>query len=119
MPSIPSFGLSCRADDTIKKRGGQFVHGCPYLPGDNRTQSGLRVDSEVLIMVSLKNLVRDNIPIWRSANDIVMTAGRNCMICLTRIVQLIGPAILDSFIVWERYGEILYICGTAISRFRA
>eukprot|EP00959_Pyramimonas_sp_CCMP1952_P359503 7528005-Pyramimonas_sp.AAC.1 len=51
MPSILNIGLSCRADDTTKKRGRQFAHGCPYLPGDNRIQSGLRVDSEVLIKV--------------------------------------------------------------------
>eukprot|EP00959_Pyramimonas_sp_CCMP1952_P129299 2703577-Pyramimonas_sp.AAC.1 len=50
MPSILSIGLSCRADDAIKKRGRQFVHGCPYLLGHNWIQSGLRVDSEVLIM---------------------------------------------------------------------
>eukprot|EP00959_Pyramimonas_sp_CCMP1952_P391359 8201550-Pyramimonas_sp.AAC.1 len=41
-------------------------------------------------MVSLKNLVRDNIPIWRSANDIVMTAGRNGGNPPTHIAQLIG-----------------------------
>eukprot|EP00959_Pyramimonas_sp_CCMP1952_P192818 4031949-Pyramimonas_sp.AAC.1 len=41
-------------------------------------------------MVSLKNLVRDSIPIWRSANDVVMTAGRNGRIPPTHIVQLIG-----------------------------
>eukprot|EP00959_Pyramimonas_sp_CCMP1952_P015743 332986-Pyramimonas_sp.AAC.1 len=41
-------------------------------------------------MVSLKNLIRDNIPMWRSASDIVMTAGRHGMIPPTHIVQLIG-----------------------------
>eukprot|EP00959_Pyramimonas_sp_CCMP1952_P082895 1732527-Pyramimonas_sp.AAC.1 len=45
-PIILSIGLSCRAEDTSKKRGRQFVHRCPYLPGDNRIQPGLRVDSE-------------------------------------------------------------------------
>eukprot|EP00959_Pyramimonas_sp_CCMP1952_P111794 2338372-Pyramimonas_sp.AAC.1 len=41
-------------------------------------------------MVSLKNLIRDNIPAWRSANGVVMTAGRNGRIPPTHIVQLIG-----------------------------
>eukprot|EP00959_Pyramimonas_sp_CCMP1952_P411809 8629585-Pyramimonas_sp.AAC.1 len=68
-------GLSCRADDTTKGKGRQFVHACPYLPGNNRIQSGLRVDSEVLIMVSLKNLPRDSTVIWRSANDTIASAG--------------------------------------------
>eukprot|EP00959_Pyramimonas_sp_CCMP1952_P429533 8995724-Pyramimonas_sp.AAC.1 len=90
MPSILSIGLSCRADDTSKKRGRQFVHGCPYLPGDNRIQSGLLMDLEALILVSLKNLIRDNIPVWRPANDIVMTAGRNGRIPPTHIAQSIG-----------------------------
>eukprot|EP00959_Pyramimonas_sp_CCMP1952_P440136 9214524-Pyramimonas_sp.AAC.1 len=70
IPNILSIGLSCRADDTVKKRGRQLVHGCPYLPGGSRIQSGLRMDSEVLVIVSMKNLIRDNIPVWRSANDI-------------------------------------------------
>eukprot|EP00959_Pyramimonas_sp_CCMP1952_P186977 3910071-Pyramimonas_sp.AAC.1 len=33
----------------LQQRGKQFVHGCPYLPGDNRIQSGL-------IMLSLKTI---------------------------------------------------------------
>eukprot|EP00959_Pyramimonas_sp_CCMP1952_P403987 8465136-Pyramimonas_sp.AAC.1 len=41
-------------------------------------------------MVSMQNLLRDNIPIWRPANDIAMTAGRNGRIPSTRIAQLIG-----------------------------
>eukprot|EP00959_Pyramimonas_sp_CCMP1952_P444897 9315866-Pyramimonas_sp.AAC.1 len=90
IPNILRMGLSCRTDDTIKRKGRQFVHACPYLPGDNRIQSGLRVDSDVLIMVSLKNLLRVSMPIWRSANDIIMSAGRNGRIPPTHIVQLIG-----------------------------
>eukprot|EP00959_Pyramimonas_sp_CCMP1952_P149283 3123554-Pyramimonas_sp.AAC.1 len=50
IPNILHVGLSCRADDTINERARQFIHGCSYLPGDNRIQSGLRVDSEVLVM---------------------------------------------------------------------
>eukprot|EP00959_Pyramimonas_sp_CCMP1952_P340640 7134581-Pyramimonas_sp.AAC.1 len=46
IPSILSIGLSCRAADTIKKKGRQLVHACPYLPVDSKIQSGLRVDSE-------------------------------------------------------------------------
>eukprot|EP00959_Pyramimonas_sp_CCMP1952_P129211 2701827-Pyramimonas_sp.AAC.1 len=46
IPIMLRTGLSCRTDDTIERKGRQFVHACPYLPGDNRIQSGLRVDSE-------------------------------------------------------------------------
>eukprot|EP00959_Pyramimonas_sp_CCMP1952_P086523 1809829-Pyramimonas_sp.AAC.1 len=88
--NILSIGVSCRSDDTSKERGRQFLHGCPCLPGDNRIQTGLRIDPEVLVMAGTKNLSRDNTPIWRSANDIVMTAGWNGRIPPTHIVQLIG-----------------------------
>eukprot|EP00959_Pyramimonas_sp_CCMP1952_P411550 8624058-Pyramimonas_sp.AAC.1 len=67
-----------------------MIHGCPYLPGDGRIQSGLRVDSEGLILVSLKNLFRDNAPVCRSANDIIMTSGVNGRIPVSSLVQLIG-----------------------------
>eukprot|EP00959_Pyramimonas_sp_CCMP1952_P136322 2852569-Pyramimonas_sp.AAC.1 len=46
LPLTLSIGLSCRADDTSKKRGRHFARGCPCLPGDNRIQFGLRMDSE-------------------------------------------------------------------------
>eukprot|EP00959_Pyramimonas_sp_CCMP1952_P072240 1508777-Pyramimonas_sp.AAC.1 len=89
IPNILSIGLSCRADDTSKKRGIQFVHACPYLPGDTRIHSGLCVDSEALVLVSLKNLLRDSMSIWRSANDIMKSAGRSGRIPPIHIVQLI------------------------------
>eukprot|EP00959_Pyramimonas_sp_CCMP1952_P204434 4275223-Pyramimonas_sp.AAC.1 len=73
-----------------RKRGRQFVHAWPYLPGDSRIQSGLRVDSEVLCVVCWKNLLRNSVPIWRSANDIITSAGRIGSIPPTHIVQLIG-----------------------------
>eukprot|EP00959_Pyramimonas_sp_CCMP1952_P213668 4470502-Pyramimonas_sp.AAC.1 len=50
VPNVRHVGLSCHADDTVNARGRQFVRGCPYLLGDHRIQSGLRVDSEVLIL---------------------------------------------------------------------
>eukprot|EP00959_Pyramimonas_sp_CCMP1952_P426770 8938390-Pyramimonas_sp.AAC.1 len=89
IPSILSIGVPCRAKDTGKTRGRQFAHGCPCRPGDNRIQSGLRVDSEVFVMASLKNLLRDNIPILRSAHDIAMSASRDGRIPPTHVVQLI------------------------------
>eukprot|EP00959_Pyramimonas_sp_CCMP1952_P100024 2091498-Pyramimonas_sp.AAC.1 len=39
------------------KAGRSF--GCPCLPGDGRIQSDLRMEPEALIMVSLKNLLRE------------------------------------------------------------
>eukprot|EP00959_Pyramimonas_sp_CCMP1952_P110811 2318503-Pyramimonas_sp.AAC.1 len=90
MPNLLSVGLSCRADDAIKKRGRQCVRGCPCPRGDSRVQSCFRMDSEVLVMASLKNMILDNLPAWRSANGIAMTAGRHGRAPPTHIVQLIG-----------------------------
>eukprot|EP00959_Pyramimonas_sp_CCMP1952_P117497 2456083-Pyramimonas_sp.AAC.1 len=40
-------------------------------------------------MASLKNLLRDKMAIWRSANGIILLAGRNGRIPPTHIVQLL------------------------------
>eukprot|EP00959_Pyramimonas_sp_CCMP1952_P404918 8486367-Pyramimonas_sp.AAC.1 len=90
IPNILRTGLSCHADDTPNKRGRQLVHGCPYLLGNNRIQSGLRVDFNVLILISLKNLLRDRVAVWRSATDFIKMAGRSGVLPPTHIVQLIG-----------------------------
>ena len=91
IPSILEVGLSCLGEDNPKgKSGRQFIHGCPYLPGDDRIQSGLRPDSEVILMISVSQLVRDKIPVWRSANDIVMTKGQQGRIPVGYIIQMIG-----------------------------
>eukprot|EP00959_Pyramimonas_sp_CCMP1952_P057932 1209284-Pyramimonas_sp.AAC.1 len=46
--------------------------------------------SEVLKPVSLKNLICANIPVWRSASDIVLTSGYNVRIPVSSLVQLLG-----------------------------
>eukprot|EP00959_Pyramimonas_sp_CCMP1952_P321422 6726024-Pyramimonas_sp.AAC.2 len=48
------------------------------------------VDPTVSSMASLKCFLRDHMAIWRSANDIIMTAGRKGIPPPTHIVQLIG-----------------------------
>eukprot|EP00959_Pyramimonas_sp_CCMP1952_P189381 3961461-Pyramimonas_sp.AAC.1 len=64
-------------------------------------------------MVSLKNLLRDNMQIWRSANDIIMSAGRGGRIPPTHVVQLIGA------ILWNKSGSIPCACGAPLSSIRA
>eukprot|EP00959_Pyramimonas_sp_CCMP1952_P105808 2212293-Pyramimonas_sp.AAC.2 len=90
VPNVLHVGLSCRADGTGGGRGRQCVHGCPCLPGDNRSQSCLRIDSELLGMVSLKNLLRDSISVRRSVNDVIMTAGWEGGVPPSHNDQLIG-----------------------------
>eukprot|EP00959_Pyramimonas_sp_CCMP1952_P110271 2307197-Pyramimonas_sp.AAC.1 len=70
IPNAFHIALSFRADDI-----GNAI-GCLSLPGDDRIQQGLRIYSEVLVTVGLKNPLRDCISMWRSASDIIMTAGR-------------------------------------------
>ena len=52
-PSILRLGLSCRGGDDEHGRSRQFVHGCPYLPGDERIQAGIRHTAEVLVFVGM------------------------------------------------------------------
>jgi len=82
-----------------------MIHGCPYLPGDARIQSGLRPDSEVIIMISLKELLRNNIRVWRSANDIVMTSGAQGRIPVSMFVQIIGVKNVQKY-KYDRSGQV-------------
>eukprot|EP00959_Pyramimonas_sp_CCMP1952_P319660 6688765-Pyramimonas_sp.AAC.1 len=56
-------------------------------------------------MVSLKNLRRDNMPIWRSANYIIMSAGRDGRIPPTHIAPLIG-ILPNRICMYNRVGQI-------------
>eukprot|EP00959_Pyramimonas_sp_CCMP1952_P312914 6549930-Pyramimonas_sp.AAC.1 len=56
-------------------------------------------------MVRLKDLLRDNMASWRSADDIIMLAGRNGGILPTHIVLFIG--ILPNDKCWcNRVGHV-------------
>eukprot|EP00959_Pyramimonas_sp_CCMP1952_P324687 6796248-Pyramimonas_sp.AAC.1 len=63
-------------------QGRQVFRGRPYLHGDGRIHSGLRMESEVLVTVGHKKLLRDS--------DAIMTSGINGGISPSRTVQLIG-----------------------------
>eukprot|EP00959_Pyramimonas_sp_CCMP1952_P024962 523830-Pyramimonas_sp.AAC.1 len=76
------------------------------MPIDGRIQSGLRVESDALIRVCLKNLLRDNIPVWRSANDIIMTSGIQGRILPSHIVQLIGIMPYCAQCKYDRVGQV-------------
>ena len=90
--SVLRKGLSCRGEDSPDphKRGRQFVHGCPYLPGDKRILSGIRPDSDCIIFVSLKSLLQQGHRVWRSANDIILTSGFCGRIHPRCIMQITG-----------------------------
>ena len=106
IPGILRVGLSCLGHDNPKNKDGrQFIHGCPYLPGDDRIQSGLRQESEVILMISVSQLIRDHVKVWRSANDIVMTSGINGRRPVSYIMQMIGVK-HDPKYKYDRTGEI-------------
>eukprot|EP00959_Pyramimonas_sp_CCMP1952_P101506 2123484-Pyramimonas_sp.AAC.1 len=80
-----------------------MIRGCPCFPGEWRIQSGLRMESEVLILVSLRNLLRDDILAWRSANDIIMAAGIRGRISPGHMVQFVG---IEPNSVQCKYGRV-------------
>ena len=91
--NIMQAGPSCRSEDNPKRRGRrQFVHGCPYLPGDPRILSGLRRDSEVLIFGCMRRMMFHCITAWRSLNDVVRSRGDEGRIHPKYVSQLVGTA---------------------------
>ena len=41
-------------------------------------------------MISVSHLIRDNVPVWRSSNDIVLTQGHQGRVPAHYIMQMIG-----------------------------
>ena len=56
-------------------------------------------------MISVSQLIRDHVKVWRSANDIVMTSGMNGRIPVSYIMQMIGVK-HDPKYKYDRAGEI-------------
>merc|ERR1712118_628965 len=53
------------------------VHFAPSKPSDGRVISGMRQDCEVAIYLKLREAIRDGIPFYRSANQVILTPGIN------------------------------------------
>eukprot|EP00959_Pyramimonas_sp_CCMP1952_P445302 9323774-Pyramimonas_sp.AAC.1 len=64
------------------------------------------MEFEVLAMVILKKLLRDDTPIWRSANDIIIASGNNGRIPPCRTVQLIGIKPNSVQCKYDRVGQV-------------
>eukprot|EP00959_Pyramimonas_sp_CCMP1952_P182540 3817382-Pyramimonas_sp.AAC.1 len=63
------------------------------------------MDSEVLISVSLKNLVRDDILAWRPANDVAMASGDKGRIPVSSLDQPIRVNHTKEIRVRDRVGK--------------
>eukprot|EP00959_Pyramimonas_sp_CCMP1952_P097317 2034426-Pyramimonas_sp.AAC.1 len=57
---------------------------------EKRIQSGQRADTEAMVLVRRGNLIRDGIPVWRSASDMIMTSGVKGRIPVSSLVKFIG-----------------------------
>ena len=52
------------------------IHFQAFEPGDNRCVSGMRHNCEVALYINLKQAIRDGIPLYLTANGVVVTRGR-------------------------------------------
>ena len=53
------------------------VHFVPYEPGDGRVISGMRYNCEVAVYVDLARALRDGVPFFVSANQVILSPGVN------------------------------------------
>jgi len=51
------------------------VHFAPYAPGDGRVISGMRLGSDVVIWVNLREALRGGVPFFRAKNEVILSPG--------------------------------------------
>lgn len=64
----------------IKKEGlnkmkRQHIHFAKGLPGDKEVISGMRTSAEILVYVDIGAMLADGIPVFESANGVILTPG--------------------------------------------
>ncbi|KAF1587455.1 UNVERIFIED_CONTAM: tRNA 2'-phosphotransferase 1, partial [Eudyptes pachyrhynchus] len=55
--------------------GRTHIHLAPGLPGDPGVRSGMRLDSEIAIIINGPQALAEGIPFFRSANGVILTPG--------------------------------------------
>merc|ERR1719270_3318266 len=82
LPLVCVHGTYKRCLDSILKKGllagGGFsdrnhVHFAPFDPGDGRVISGMRYNCEIAIYVNLKRALREGVPFFQSANQVILS----------------------------------------------
>ena len=59
----------------LKTMGRNHIHLCVGEPGDARVRSGMRSDANVIVEVSLRQILADGIEVLKSPNGVLLTAG--------------------------------------------
>eukprot|EP00438_Fugacium_kawagutii_P023720 Skav228047 [mRNA] locus=scaffold1188:212826:213635:+ [translate_table: standard] len=86
LPDCCVHGTYRKHFESIKKKGllaggrqGQtfrnHVHFSSFNPGDKRVISGMRYDCEIAIWIDLEKAVRDKVPFYLSANQVLLSPG--------------------------------------------
>ena len=73
--SIRSQGFIAGGKHRRSGRGRNHIHFSPYMPGDDRTISGVRYDCECVFVVDWRRAVADGIPFFLSDNKVMLTRG--------------------------------------------
>ncbi|XP_070622330.1 tRNA 2'-phosphotransferase 1 isoform X2 [Erythrolamprus reginae] len=66
-PAIRQHGLS--------RMGRTHIHLAPGLPGEGAILSGMKISSEVAVIIDIPKALADGISFFRSANGVILTAG--------------------------------------------
>lgn len=66
-PSIVNQGLS--------RMSRVHIHFCAYEPDDKRIISGLRKSAQIYIYIDVDKAIKDGIPFFKSANDVILSPG--------------------------------------------
>lgn len=86
LPKVCVHGTYRRNVDSIQRNGllvgggvsqRNHVHFAPYEPHDGRVISGMRYNCEVAIYIDLPTAIREGVPFFQSANEVILSPGIN------------------------------------------
>lgn len=80
LPPTLAHGTRRRCWDSIRRgglapMGRTHIHLAGGLPGDPGVRSGMRLDSDIAIIIDGPRALADGIPFFRSANGVILTPG--------------------------------------------
>ncbi|CAJ1392502.1 unnamed protein product, partial [Effrenium voratum] len=86
LPTVCVHGTYRRFLESIQRNGliagggisnRNHVHFAPYEPHDGRVISGMRYNCEVAVYVDLPAALKEGVPFFRSANEVILSPGIN------------------------------------------
>ncbi|CAL1160227.1 unnamed protein product [Cladocopium goreaui] len=118
LPKVCVHGTYRRNVDSIQRNGllvgggvsqRNHVHFAPYEPHDGRVISGMRYNCEVAIYIDLPTAIREGVPFFQSANEVILSPGINGTVPAKYISKLVrGLAVrkkVSSLILGECAGK--------------